>query len=296
MAVESLKTLRRRVRTVKNIRQITRAMEMVSAAKLRRAQSILIAGRPYAARLQELLAHMAESANAGEHPLFKPRVGNRKILILFTADRGLCGSFNANLIKETEGLLASEPQTQWELICIGKKGNDYFRSRRWPIIEAVTDLRGNVDAARVREMADRIVERFGQNQCDSVWLLYSAFISTVASRPTLVQYLPLTPEAFARPKSGHAEEGRAVDYICEPSAQEVFDALVPRYLFSRIYITAAEVATSEHSARMVAMNNATKNCQELGDMLTLKLNKLRQEAITRDLLDIVGGAEALRQS
>ena len=296
MAVESLRTLRRRLRAVKNIRQITRAMEMVAASKLRRAQAVLMAGRPYAAKLQELLAHLAEGSALGEHPLFRERQGRRKVLVIFTADRGLSGSFNANIIKQAEELLRSEPETQWQLVCIGRKGRDHFRRRQWPILESVVGLRGHPELAEARRIATLLLDLYNAGRCDSIRLLYSAFISMVVYRPTLVRYLPMSPESLGLKLDEESERAaRNIDYLLEPSAKEVFDAILPRYLSSRIYITMAEVATSEHSARMIAMNNATKNCSEMSDALTLRMNKARQNTITKELLDIVGGAEAQKQ-
>lgn len=295
MAGESLKDLRRRVRSIKNIRQITRAMEMVAAAKLRRAQGVLMAGRPYAAKLLELLAHLAEGSRLGEHPLFAAREGNRKILVVFTADRGLAGAYNTNVIKRAEELLRSEPGTDWQLVCIGRRGLDYFQRRNWPIIESVTTLGGRADFEEARRIGELLVRMYESNQVDQVLLLYQRFISTVVSRPTVVQYLPLTSEALGLHAQGAAGgEARQIDYILEPSAGEVFDALLPRFLTSRIYITMAEAATSEHSARMVAMSNATKNCDEMSDTLTLKMNNARQAAITKELLEVVSGANAIK--
>ena len=290
---ETLKDLRRRVRSIRNIKQITRAMEMVSASKLRRAQATLMAARPYAQKLQELLAHVANSTLILEHPLFKERGGNRKILVLFTADRGLCGSFNANLIKEAETRLRNEPQTDWQIVAVGKRGREYFARRKWPIIRSWEGFRGQADSAAASEIAAFLLDLFENNATDQIVLLYPRFISTVMSRPTVAQYLPLTPEALGL-KIDEAEKSHEVDYILEPDAASVFDLLLPRYLSSKIYITMAELATSEHSARMVAMNNATKNCKELGDALTLKLNKARQASITKELLEIVAGAEAIK--
>ena len=289
---ETLKVLRRRVRSVKNIKQITRAMEMVSAAKLRRSQTILMAGRPYAKKLQELLGHVSGSSFVEEHPLFQRREGNRQILVLFTADRGLCGSFNTQIITKTEKMLNADTANQWELVCIGKRGHDYFRKRRWPIVESVLTLSGQPDGAEARRVVGYLLRRYEEETCDEIRLMYTSYISTVAYKPVEAQYLPLTPEGLGL-DTGDEGPGFETDYIIEPSAEVLFNSLLPSYLGSKLYITMAEVCTSEHSARMIAMNNATKNCTELGDSLTLKLNKARQASITTELLDIVGGAEAL---
>jgi F-type H+-transporting ATPase subunit gamma len=299
MAVESLKVLRRRIRSVNNIRQITRAMEMVAAAKLRRTQGALAAGRPYATKLRELLAHLAEGSELGSHPLFVPREGNRKILVLYTADRGLCGSYNSNAIKRAEEVLRAEPDAQWQLVTIGRRGHDYFQRRRWPILDSVRTLGGQADGAEAQRVARLLVGRYLAGEIDGVWLLYQAFVSSVLSRPTLVRYLSLTPEALGLDEKGGRNatarhDGPRVDYLLEPSAGAVFDALLPRFLASRIYITMAEAAASEHSARMVAMNNATMNCDEMSDSLTLRMNNARQASITKELLEIVGGANAIQ--
>lgn len=293
MAVESLKTLRRRLRTIKNTGKITRAMEMVSASKLRRALAVLVAGRPYAAKLQELLLRLAAGSELGQHPLFREREGRRKVLVIYTSDRGLAGSFNANIIKCAEDVMKAEPDAQWQLVCIGRKGRDYFQRRNVPIIESLIGLGGQADSASARQIGKLLLDLFTSDRCDEVWLVYSAFISTVAYRPTLVRYLPVAQESIGTPKEENGRTGE-IEYILEPSAQEVFDQILPRYLSSRIYITMTEVATSENSARMISMNNATKNCSELSESLTLRMNKARQGAITKELLEIVGGAEALK--
>ncbi|MEN6627154.1 MAG: ATP synthase F1 subunit gamma [Candidatus Sumerlaeia bacterium] len=296
MAVESLKTLRRRVRTVRNIKQITRAMEMVSAAKLRRAQSTLLAARPYARKLQELLAHVAASSATGANPLFQERAGKRRVLVIFTSDRGLAGSFNVNLAREAEDLMRSDPEARWRLVCIGRRGRDHFAHRGHDIIDSIIGLGGQANSDEATRLADRLRQMFLAGEADRIDLLYARFVSTVVNRPSTVQFLPMTPEALQPAKKRkEPEEKKHIDYIIEPSPQAVFDQLLPRYLSSRVYITMAEQATSEHSARMISMNNASKNCTELGDQLTLKLNKARQGAITKELLDIVGGAEALQK-
>ncbi len=296
MAVESLRVLRRRVRSVKNIRQITRAMEMVSAAKLRRAQGTLGAARPYSAKLQELLARVAGSSIVQNHPLFQPRPGKRRVLVLMTADRGLAGSFNVNLTRRAEQLMREEPDAHWRLVTVGRRGRDHFARRGRPIDRELIGLRGQADSAEAHALAQYLADLFLTGEVDSIHLLYAQFISSVLNRPTVAQFLPLTPAALGLELAeGEPPTGGDVDYILDPSAKAVFDELLPRYLASRIYITMAEQATSEHSARMVAMNNATKNCQELETQLTLRLNKARQASITKELLDIVTGAEALRK-
>jgi F-type H+-transporting ATPase subunit gamma len=289
----SAKILRRRIRSIKATGKITRAMEMVSAAKLRRAQSILLAGRPYAQNLQQLLGHLAGSASVAEHPLFAQREGNSRIMVVFTGDRGLAGGFNSNLIKLVETELKSQPNINWKLYLVGKKGHDYFKRRQWPIVRSITGLSGRPDLELAREIANDLLARFTSGEADSIYLFYHSFVSLAIYRPKLAKFLNLDQSELAAAEAGAAAKGPALDYILEPSAERVFDALLPRYLTSKIYITMAEVFTAEHSARMIAMNNATKNCKELTDQLTLQMNKARQAQITRELIDIVGGAQAV---
>lgn len=292
---ETPQILRRRVKSIKATRQVTRAMEMVSAAKLRRAQGVLVAGRPYAAGLQELLAGLAGSATVASHPLFENREEKTVTLVIFTADRGLCGSFNSNIIKLAEETMRKRPEVKWELVCIGKKGRDYFRRRGANIVESIVNLGGRPDLALARKVSDLMLERFTARKTDAVYLIYSAFISMAVYRPTIGKFLCLDAAALAQGGGKAKEKSGDLDYILEPSPEKVFDALLPRYLTSRVYITLAEVMTSEHSGRMIAMNSATKNCKELVDSLTLKMNKARQGQITRDLIDIVSGAQAVQE-
>lgn len=290
---QSLKVLRRRIRSVKATKQITRAMEMVSAAKLRRAQAILMAGRPYAANLQLLLAQLAGSATVADHPLFQKREGNRRIMVIFTAERGLCGGFNNNLIKLAESELNRDPNIQWQLYCVGKRGADYFKRRRWPILRAVTGLSGKPELGLAREIAEDLLKRFTAGDADAISLYYQSFVSMAIYRPTLTKFLNLEADELGGATKKAEAAGPALDYLLEPSAETVFNELLPRYLTSKIYITMAEVFTSEHSARMISMNNATKNCKELTDSFTLAMNKARQAQITRELIDIVSGAQAV---
>lgn len=290
---ENAKVLRRRIRSIKATGKITRAMEMVSAAKLRRAQSVLLAGRPYAENLQLLLSHLAGSASVAEHPLFAKREGNNRIMVVFTGDRGLCGGFNNNLIKLVEAELKSQPDKNWKLYLIGKKGFDYFKRRQWPVAKSITGLSGKPDLDLAREIANDLLERFVSGETDAIYLYFQSFVTLALYRPKLTKFLNLDPSELAEKAEAQEKKGQALDYILEPSAEKVFDALLPRYLTSKIYITMAEVFTAEHSARMIAMNNATKNCKELVDQLTLAMNKARQAQITRELIDIVGGAQAV---
>lgn len=294
---ESTKVLRRRVKSIKSTKQITRAMEMVSAAKLRRAQEALLAARPYAAKLQELLAQLAGSASVESHPLFQERESGPQIMVVFTSDRGLCGSFNSNIVRLVERQLKSSPGIDWQLYCIGKNGYEYFKSRKWPILARKVDLGGRPDNELARSISAELLGRFESGEAAAVHLAYPMFVTLALNRPVIQKFLHLSPEDLAvKPAKGapvEEEKKTEVDYILEPSPERVFDALLPRYLTSRIFITLAEVFTSEHSARMLAMNNATKACDDLSESLTLKMNKARQSQITRELIEIISGAQAV---
>jgi len=315
---ENLKSLRRRIRSVRTTKQVTRAMEMVSAAKLRRAQSILQSARPYAGKMREILHHLAETPEASTHPLFSERPeGDPALIVLFTSDRGLCGSFNANLIHCAEEWVDSHRArggASPDLICVGRKGADAMRRAGASILRAITDLSGRVDASVARSLAAELADLFLQRPYSSVQLVYADFISNVQNRPAIEQFLPVrissadpigpgrkslaeTSAAPTLPASfaGHPVFAEAPpSYLLEPTPSALFSQIVPQYLYSRIFIVMAEAMTSEHSARMMAMNNATSNCEELLNSLTLRMNKARQSAITKEMLEIVSGAEALK--
>ncbi len=294
---ENIKTLRRRIRTVASTKQVTRAMEMVSASKLRKAQSRLVAGRPYTQKIQEMLSHLTGASGVEENPLFCARETGKTLVVLVTADRGLAGSFNARLISATQEFLSTLPAGEVELYLIGKKGGDYFRRRaRCPIVETIADMGGNLSAERSARITDALVGGFLAGKYKSVYVIFAHFISTIFSRPTAVKFLPLDHESLRAELAGKEdeEEERRADYLFEPSPRAVFDKLLPAYLRSRIFMILAENFTSEHSARMVSMSNATKNCEEMLYDLTLRRNKARQASITKEMLEIVSGAEALK--
>jgi F-type H+-transporting ATPase subunit gamma len=206
--------------------------------------------------------------------------------VVVTADRGLAGAFNAQVIKQAEQFLRGNPENV-ALVCIGKKGYDYFRTKKWPIAWAVTDLNAKISSQRANEIADRLMDGFLKEKTDEVLLLYNRFISTLVYRPAFEPVLPL------RAITGQAT-GPVREYLLEPSPDAVLQALLPRFVRSKVFIMLAETFTAEHSARMVAMSGATRNCEELTDKLTLRLNKLRQAAITKEIIEIVSGAEALK--
>lgn len=286
--MRTLRALRRRIRTVDNTEQITRAMKTVSASKMRRVEERLQAGRPYAQRLEELIARLIVATGEVRHPLVLHRPVERSLLVLVTADRGLCGAFNTNIIRNAEEFLEERGLHPVDLFCVGKRGRDYFR-RRGKIVAEHIDLAGRINVTRIREIAEDVVRRFLEGEADEVFLAYNRFVSVVTYRPTIVKFLPLEAESL-----GADAAMEPLDYIFEPDAATILDRILPRYLNSKIYITLAEAFTAEHSTRMVAMSAASDNCEELIQTLTLEMNKARQASITKELLEIVSGAEALR--
>jgi F-type H+-transporting ATPase subunit gamma len=289
-----LKAINKRIRSVKSTQQITKAMKMVSAAKLQRSQGRMLAARPYSRKLTELLQQLAAASTESEggHPLFEVREVARRLVVVVTSDKGLCGGYNMNILrlaqKAVDDSVAEDVET--EVYAIGKKGRDFFRKRGYTIFAAHTDFGGEASAERAREVADRIVEAFLDRTFDQVRLVYSQFFSTVRQVPTDPTFLPIEP-VDTREARQTAPGGK--DYIWEPSQEALYRLLLPLYLKNRIFMTLSEAFTSEHAARMTSMSAATENAGEMIDALTLKRNRERQAAITSELSDIVGGANAL---
>lgn len=262
---------------------------MVSAAKLRRAQMRIMEVRPYSEKLDHILQHLSE-ASSGElmHPFFEEREVKKRTLVLVTSDRGLCGSFNSNLIRKAQVWLSDKDPEKTELLLIGKKGHDFYKKRQWPIIGLYKDWLGNLDYARAREIVDFLSNRFLSGESDEIHIIYTQFISTVKYRLTEASYLPVE-----RPAVEEGQKGR-LEYIFEPSPEAIFADLMPRYALTKMITALADSFAAEHGTRMIAMGAATKNAGEMIDTLTLQYNKARQAAITKELLDIVGGVEALQ--
>jgi F-type H+-transporting ATPase subunit gamma len=285
-----LKALNKRIRSVKNTQQITKAMKMVAAAKLQRSQGKMLAARPYAEKLATLMQQLASAADLG-HPLFEVRPVARRLVVVVTSDKGLCGAYNMNIIKlaqkSIDASIADGVET--ELYAIGRKAAEYFARRGYTMFAKHDDFGGEATAERGQLVGTRIVEAFLDGSFDEVNLIYSRFVSTMTQKPTVRPLLPIAPDESEESTSG----GRQLDYIWEPSREHMFDVLVPLYLRNRVFMTLSEAFTSEHAARMTSMTAATENAGELIDFLTLKRNRERQAAITAELLDIVGGANAL---
>jgi F-type H+-transporting ATPase subunit gamma len=284
----SLKVLRRRIRSVTSTQQITRAMEMVAAAKLRRAQARALATRPYAVQLTGMLENLAAVAREQELPLFSAREVKTTALVVVTSDRGLCGGYNTNLYRAAEERLQAAAPGSLRLVVIGRKGRDHSRRRGWPVLATFTDLGtdANVEAAR-RVTAD-LLRRFESGEVDRVEILYTRFFSALRRQVTRETFLPIGAEPAAEHPAAPG------DVIFEPGLEAIFEALLPRFASARMLAALADSRASEEGARMTAMGAATKNAGELLDLLVLQRNRLRQSMITREILDIVGGAEALK--
>ena len=282
----TLREIRRRIRSVRNTAQITKTMEMVSAAKLRRAQSAVESARPYATLLREVLQNLAQ-ASSGEvlHPAFVRREVKTRALVLVTSDRGLAGAFNANLVRAAE-LRIREAGRPTRLVLLGKKGYAYFRRRNADVLAFRDDMGGVADWKYAETLSRDLLERFLSGEVDEVDLVTTKFKSALSREITLETLLPL----------GSLREAGAPsrDYIFEPGPEEIVARIVPYFLAMRIYTALAESAASEHGARMIAMGSATKNANEMIQNLTLHMNRTRQATITREIVEIVAGAEALK--
>jgi F-type H+-transporting ATPase subunit gamma len=305
MAKASLKDIRKRIASVRSTQQITKAMKMVAAAKLRRAQENILATRPYANKMLEVLNSLAARTSAEAHPLLARREPKRVEVVVFTSDRGLCGPFNLNLIQRAERLMEEEKAKTEEIALsfIGRKGRDYFRRRRVAIRREYINLFGKVDYLLASRIGQELVQAYSEDRVDEIFLLYSEFRSAIQQRVVLKKILPVTPKV-----QGGGEEvppslpgqppaaggGAAVEYLYEPSEREILDKLLPMYVEVQVYQALLESVASEHGARMTAMENATNNAAEMIEKLTLVYNKARQAAITKELIEIVSGAEALK--
>jgi F-type H+-transporting ATPase subunit gamma len=292
----SLIDLRRRIRAVKNTQQITKAMKMVAASKLRRAQERMMNARPYAAQMQRVLSSVASRVDPSIHPLLAVRdvrPDSRTLVIVVTADKGLCGSFNTNIIKAGAGFVLESPQ-QCSLGLVGRKGRDFFGRRGFTVlfeqIGIFQTLRYD-DAKAIGQMA---IEAFVSGQVDKVILIYSEFKSVMSQRVVVDQLLPIARADVEKTSSG-SDPGLtpAIDYLYEPSAQEIFDQLLPRYVEIQVYRSLLESNAAFFAAQMTAMETATKNSADMIADLTLYMNKVRQAAITREIIEVVSGAEAL---
>jgi F-type H+-transporting ATPase subunit gamma len=283
-----LRDIKKRIKSVKNTHQITKAMKMVSAAKLRRAQEDIHAARPYADKIQGLISSLSANIPVETHPFFATPETNNVVLILITSDRGLCGSFNANLLRTAEGFIEERPDSEISLDLIGRRGVEYFKRR--PVKVAGSRPMGSKrpDYGFASTIAREVIASHTRNGTGEVYLLYSVFRSALSQRPVTQRLLPVPPP---EKKLKAAEKGV---YIFEPSEEEVIETLLPRYVEIQIFRALLESAASEHGARMTSMDSASRNAADMINYLTLRYNRARQATITKELMEIIGGAEALK--
>ncbi|MBI3321699.1 MAG: ATP synthase F1 subunit gamma [Candidatus Omnitrophica bacterium] len=285
----SLRQIRGRLRSIHSTKQIMRAMQLVSGSKLKRAQGKLVQARTVVKFLDELLHRVLAASPDLDHPLCKRHEEAPSAVVLFTSDAGLCGSYNTNLIQLAESHVQRDSPHRTRLIAIGKKGHRYFTKRGYPSSAAYLDLAGRPDAKAAETIGRAVMESFLSRRVGAVHVLYSQFFSSTVYRPTLRQWLPVEIPRSPDPQITGSDE----EYIFEPSAQRVFDDLIPRWALATFQLIMLEAFTSEHSARMIAMKSATDNAEELLRALTRQRNRMRQASITKELSEIVGTAEAL---
>jgi len=288
----NLLDIRRRIKSVKNTQQITKAMKMVSAAKLKRAQDRVINARPFADKMNQVLSELAgQTTDDFHHPLLDKRGDERYLVVLVTADKGLCGAFNANLIKAAQAFVKENPGKQIEWMTVGRKGRDFFR-RRGNIVSEYIGMtgKGRVEFSEALEVSREIIKRFTEDEAiDKVFLIFAEFKSVLTQRVVTEQLLPISRAN----ETDEASQATQRDYIYEQPPAEVFQRLLPRLIDTQIFRALLESIASEQGARMTAMDAASKNAGELISTLTLNMNRVRQAAITREIIEIVSGAAAL---
>jgi len=290
----TLRDILRKIGAVKKTQQITRAMNMVAAAKLRSTQGRMESFEPYAGKFAEVLGNLATRIDPEIHPLLvKKEQISRTELLHFTADRGLCGSFNVNTINVAKKWIQEQEDSgrEYSLTLVGKKGRDFFRKQGANITTSHVQIYGQIDMLFINQMTRNFTTRYLNDEIDEVHMIYTRFLSMAKQEPTHIKLLPIEP-----PQKEEETEEVAAEYLCEPSAEELLIELLPKHISVQIYNSFLQNEVSEHAARMAAMDNATKNCREMVEELTLVYNKARQAAITAELMDIVGGAEAIRKA
>jgi F-type H+-transporting ATPase subunit gamma len=291
----SLKSIRTQIASKKSTQKITRAMKLVSAARLRGAQDAIVAARPYANALVEVIGQVAERAGAEAHPLLERRALARVTLVPITSDRGLAGGFNANITRAVQRYMVERPETQTALEIVGKKGRDYYRRRKVTVKHELPGATGATAGELARQIATIVVDAFVNGQTDAVYLVYNEFKSAVQQRVVVEPLLPVTrATVIPQAKAPASTESTAIDFLYEPGKKELLDVLLPQFIESQVHRALLESVASEFGARMTAMESATNNAKEMIAGLTLKYNRARQAAITKELMEIVSGAEALK--
>jgi F-type H+-transporting ATPase subunit gamma len=302
----NVRDYRTRIRSVKSTQQITRAMYLVSAAKMRRAQERIVTARPYARKMLQVLASLAARAEAEKHPLLARREENKVLVVVISADKGLCGSFNTNILHRARQFLDGLPAKgarEVRVDVIGKKAREWFKRRSYTVRKVEVDLFRDLRPKHAQAIAEELARAYVAEEYDAVYIVYNEFKSVIQQKPVVEQLLPIPLdllEAIGRESTGPESVGAidAVggrppeDYIYEPSAEALFSALLPRHVMTQVFRVLHESAAAEQGARMTAMNNATSNAADMIETLTLKMNKIRQASITNEILEVVSGAEA----
>ncbi|MCB9066404.1 MAG: ATP synthase F1 subunit gamma [Calditrichia bacterium] len=284
----TLREIKTRIKSVKNTQQITKAMKMVAAAKMRRAQDRMFSARPYAEKIRELIQNLTASVENPQLELLKSRPVQNVTLVVITSDRGLCGSFNTNVIKKAVMEADAHRDLNLSIVTLGKKGYDFFRKRGYNIVDRKVDFYNDLQFAHANEIANSLIKRFITGETDAVKIIYNEFKSVARQNLVVDKLLPISLEDFETQQTG--------DYIYEPDQAAILEALLPRHIRTQVWRALLESFASEQAARMIAMENATDNANEIIRQLTLQYNKARQAAITKEILEIVGGAEALKSS
>ena len=288
----SLQSLRRKIAAVKNTQKITKAMKMVAAAKLKRSQDRILAARPYSHRLRDVIANLSRRVNRAAHPLLQKRSGRNVEILIVTSDRGLCGAFNANIVrKAVEFIRESEAaNAKITLSIVGRKGREYFRRRNWPVRQQWLGVFDRLTYEHGLEIGQDLIERYTEGTFDQLYVIYNEFKSAIQQRVIVEQFFPIE----ALDQSDQNADRLGGGYLYEPDEDELLKALLPKHFQTQAYRILLESAAAEHGARMAAMDGASRNAAEMIKRLTLYYNKTRQAAITKELMDIVGGAEALK--
>jgi F-type H+-transporting ATPase subunit gamma len=277
----------RRIQSVKGTQQITKAMKMVAAAKLRRAQDAITQARPWADTLSLVLGNVAARTEFS-HPLLQAHEGEKTWVVIISSDKGLCGSFNSNLLRSVEKALQSDRWPEVELAVIGRKASDYYRTRRWPIVINERETMSKLSALDGPRLGRKFIDAFTSGTVDSVWLAYNSFVNMIRQNVTVVRLLPIEP-----PKVSDDVDAPQVDYLYEPDARTLLAELLPRHVETQVQRALYDSAAAEQAARMTSMDAATRNAGDMIDALTLLYNRTRQAAITKELIEIVSGAQAL---
>lgn len=284
--MRTLRGIRSRIKAAKNIQQITRAMKLVSAARLRRAQDRVLAARPYANRMREIMVELGRAGELPPHPLLEQREVHNIGYMVLTSDRGLCGSYNMNIIRTASDALKTQDISRLQMICVGRRAQQFFTRRGYSVVGHYSLPNTGATMDEAHEITSHVRELFESAQVDLFYLVYAQFINAVNQRPVIQQLLPIRP-----PKG---EDGITRNFLFEPDAPELLARLLPRYLFTQVFQSLLEASASEHGARMTAMSMASDNAGKMIQELTLTMNRLRQAGITKEIAEVVGGAEALK--